>query len=252
MTAALFLGFLAVVAAAVLGLASRYLPRGTAATIGIGLPAWLLYVGLLGYFGVIRNAALRPPGIAFILGPVVLFIVLFAARSAGGGRIALAVPLWVLLGLQGYRVGAELFLHQLWLNGLAPRMLTFEGANVDVLIGATAPLIAWLSTRGRPGLRLALAWTVLGLLALANIAVRSALTAPGPLNLIHAEVPNLALGTFPFMFIPGFFAPLAVVLHVFAIRSLRARLGAAGAAPSLQAARSVQDGARAAPTAPAS
>jgi len=86
-----------------------------------------------------------------------------------------------------------------------------------------------------PGLRLALAWTVLGLLALANVAVRSALTAPGPLNLIHAEVPNLALGTFPFMFIPGFFAPLAVVLHVLAIRSLRVRLGAAGPALSPQA-----------------
>ena len=235
MTAALFLGFLAVVAAAVLGLAGRYLPRGTAAAMRAGLPAWLLYIGLLGYFGAVRNAALRPPGVAFILGPV-LFIVLFAVRSAGGGCIALTVPLWVLLGLQGYRVGVELFLHQLWLDGLAPRMLTFEGANVDVLIGASAPLIAWLSTRGRTGLRLALAWTVLGLLALANIAVRSALTAPGPLNLIHAEVPNLALGTFPFMFIPGFFAPLAVVLHMFAIRSLRAQLGAAGAAPSLQAA----------------
>lgn len=236
MTAALFLSFLAVVAAAVLGLAGRYLPRGTAAAIRIGLPAWLLYVGLLGYFGVVRSAALRPLGIAFIIGPVVLFIVLFVARSVGGGRIALAVPLWVLLGLQGYRIGVELFLHQLWLGGLAPKMLTFEGANVDILIGLSAPLIGWVSTRGRPGLKLALAWNVLGLLALANVAVRSALTAPGPLNLIHAEVPNLALGTFPFMFIPGFFAPLAVVLHVLAIRSLRSRLGAAKLVPSQQAA----------------
>ena len=236
MTEALFLGFLTVVAMAVLGLAGRYLPRGTAAGMGVGFPAWLLYVGLLGYFGVVRNASLRPPGIAFILVPMVFFIVLFVAWSAGGRRIALAVPLWVLLGLQGYRIGVELFLHQLWLAGLAPKMLTFEGANVDILIGMSAPLIAWLSTRHRPRLKLALAWNVLGLLALANVAVRSALTAPGPLNLIHAEVPNLALGTFPFMFIPGFFAPLAVVLHVLAIRSLRSRLGAAELAPSPQAA----------------
>ena len=28
------------------------------------------------------------------------------------------------------------------------------------------------------------------------------------------------IGTFPFMFIPGFFVPLAVVLHVLAIRSI--------------------------------
>ena len=45
-------------------------------------------------------------------------------------------------------------------------------------------------------------------------------TAPGPLNFIHAEVPNRMIGTYPFMFIPGFFVPLAVVLHVLAIRAI--------------------------------
>ena len=56
---------------------------------------------------------------------------------------------------------------------------------------SSAPVIAWLSTRGRLGMRLALAWNVLGLLALTNVVLRAVLTAPGPFNLIHAEVPNL-------------------------------------------------------------
>jgi hypothetical protein len=111
-------------------------------------------------------------------------------------------------------------LHQLWIDGLVPKMLTFEGANVDIFIGASAPLIAWVSTRGRLGMRLALTWNVLGLLALANVVIRAVLTAPGPFNLIHAEVPNLMFGTFPFMFIPGFFVPLAIVLHLLAIRAI--------------------------------
>ena len=85
------------------------------------------------------------------------------------------------------------------------------------------PLIAWLSTRGRLGIRLALAWNVLGLLALTNVVIRAVLTAPGPFNLSHAEVPNLMMGAFPFMFIPGFFVPLAVVLHVLAIRAISSR-----------------------------
>ena len=223
MTAALFLGFLAVMALAV-----RCLPRRDASGVVAGLAAWLLYAGLLGWFGVTGNAALRPPGIAYILGPVVLFILLAVARSPGGARVALAVPLPLLLGMQGFRVGVELFLHQLQIAGLAPGMLTFAGANPDILIGLSAPVAAWLTTRGRQGLRLALAWTMLSLLSLANIAVRSALTAPGPLNLIHAEVPNLVVATFPFMFIPAFFAPLAVVLHVLALRSLRRRLAISG------------------------
>jgi hypothetical protein len=65
-----------------------------------------------------------------------------------------------------------------------------------------------------------LLWNILGLLSLANVVTRAVLTAPAPLHLIHAEVPNRMIGTFPFMFIPGFFVPLAVVLHVLAIRSL--------------------------------
>src|SRR3981189_2763082 len=39
-------------------------------------------------------------------------------------------------------------------------------------------------------------------------------------GLIHVEVPNRLIGTFPFMFVPGFFVPLAVVLDVLAIRSI--------------------------------
>jgi hypothetical protein len=100
-------------------------------------------------------------------------------------------------------------------------MLTFAGANVDIYIGLSAPLIAWLSTRGRWGLKLACVWNILGLLALLNVVTRAVLTAPGPLNLIHTEVPDRMIGTFPFLLIPGFFVPLAVVLHVLAIRSMR-------------------------------
>jgi uncharacterized membrane protein len=73
-------------------------------------------------------------------------------------------------------------------------------------------------------MRVALAWNLLGLLALTNVVVRAVLTTPGPFNLIHAEVPNRMMGTFPFLFIPGFFVPLAVVLHLLALRALVSRL----------------------------
>jgi|SRR5207253_3669943 len=222
MTPTLFLGFLALMAALVVALSARYLKGPTAFAIGVGLFIWLIYVGLLGYLGVIGNATMRPPGIAFIFVPVVLFLVFFIVRVRSSA--ALAFPLWIILGMQSFRIVVELFLHQLWIEGLIPRMLTFAGANVDIYIGASAPLIAWLSTRGRLGMRLALLWNVLGLLALANVVTRAVLTTSGPLNLIHAEVPNLMFGKFPFMFIPGFFVPLAIVLHVLAIRAIGSRL----------------------------
>ena len=224
MTSSLFLGFLAVVALSLAVLCARFLPRRATAVVFIALPTWLLYVGLLAYFGVVRNPALRPPGMVYILLPVFIFVFLFVIRSPAGARVAISIPLWALLGFQVYRVGVELFLHELWREGLIPRMLTFQGANFDILIGASAPVIAWLASRGPFEMRLAFIWNALGLVSLANVVIRSALTARGPLHILHSEVPNLAIGTFPYTFIPGFLAPLAVVLHVFAIRSLRRRL----------------------------
>src|SRR5260370_41466543 len=222
MISTLFVGFVALMAAVVVAVSCPYLNGRTILNVTGGLFVWLIYVGLLGYFGVVRNSTMRPPGIAFIFVPVVLFLVLFIVRvrSSAGARVALAFPLWIILGTQSFRIVVELFLHQLWIDGLGPKMLTFAGANVDIYVGASAPLIAWLSTRGPLGMKLALIWNVLGLLSLTNVVIRAVLTAPGPFNLIHAECPNLMIGTVPFMFIPGFFVPLAVALHVLAARAI--------------------------------
>ena len=139
MTSKLFLGFVAMVAAVVVALIARYVDRRAAFRVLAGLSVWLIYAGLLGYFGVVKNTAIRPPGIAFIVVPVFVFIVLFIVRSSADARVALAFPLWIILGTQCFRIGVELFLHQLWIDGLVPKMLTFEGANVDIYVGVSAP-----------------------------------------------------------------------------------------------------------------
>jgi hypothetical protein len=227
MTSTLFLGFVAVMTTFVVAVIYGYINGRAALRVLSGLVVWFLYAGLMGYFGVISNSEMRPPGIAFIIGPVLLFLIVFVARPSASVQGVLALPLWIILGTQCFRVGVELFLHQLWIEGLVPRMMTFKGANVDIYIGLSAPLIAWLSTRGRWGIRLANAWNILGLIALLNVVTRAVLTTSGPLNLIHAEVPDRMIGTFPFVLIPGFFVPLAVVLHVLAFRSITVSLAKA-------------------------
>ena len=221
-TTELFLGFVVLMAALVMALCARYLNRRTAFATGTGLFVWLIFVGFAGYSGLIGNTTMRPPGTIFILIPVSAFLILsiFGLRSYAGARVALAFPLWLILGLQSFRIVVELFLHRLWIAGVIPKMLTFAGANVDIYIGASAPVIAWLFTRGAVGLKSVLIWNVLGLLALMNIVSRAVLTAPGAFNFIHTEIPNRMFGTFPFMFIPGFFVPLAAGLHLLALRSI--------------------------------
>ena len=148
-----FLGFVALMAAVIVALSARYRNGRFAFGVLAALCAWFIYVGVLGYLGVIANTAMFPPGIALIFVPVVAFLVLFIVRvgSSAGARVALVFPLWVLIGTQAFRVGVELFIHQLWIDGLVPKMLTFAGANVDIYIGASAPVIAWLSMRSRWG-----------------------------------------------------------------------------------------------------
>src|SRR5277367_1739888 len=139
MAATLFIGFVGMMAATVVTLVARHLNARSAFAVLAGIAAWLTYLGLLAYFGVLKNTAMRPPGPVFLLVPVLLFLLLFfvlVIRSAAGARIALAFPLWILLGLESFRIGVELFLHQLWIDGVIPKMLTFDGANVDIYIGA--------------------------------------------------------------------------------------------------------------------
>jgi hypothetical protein len=221
MTAQMFLGYLAFVVVAVIAVSAAYLPRRTTFAIIVGLAIWLAYVGLFSSLGYMRDASLRPPGIVWVVGPVGVFVV-FVASSNIGARVAAAIPLWLILGFESFRIGVELLIHRLWEDGLVPKLLTYAGGNVDMFVGLSAPIFAWIATTGRFGLRLAMAWNVLGLLSLANVAASSMLT--GPLKLISTEVPNVAMGFFPYTFIPGFLAPLAVTLHVLAIRAIAARL----------------------------
>jgi hypothetical protein len=216
-----FSAFVAVLAAVLVALLWRTLPRRAASIGSFGLLAWLVYAGAIGASGLLRNASLRPPGIIYLALPLVAFIAFVIARGPVARQLADAVPLWLLLGLQVFRMGVEATLQVLFEAGQVPRLMTLAGGNVEIVVALSAPAAAWLSTRGAAGLRLARVWNGLGLDSLLNVVLRGVLTAPGPLQLIHAEVPNLAIGQFPFSYIPAFMVPLALILHLLALRSLR-------------------------------
>ena len=220
----LFVIYVIVVAAAAAAVARVALtPRAAALTIA-SLVAWLAYATSLGATGAVGRYDHLPPGLLVLVAPVVLTL-LALTLTAPGARLASAIPLEVLLGFQFFRVGVELSLHHLWSQRLAPRLMTLGGGNVEIIIALTAPIAAWLVSRGLTSRRLAWIWNVAGILSLGNVVVRAVLTAPGPLHLIHAEVPDIAIITYPFTFVPGFMAPLALALHVLAFRGFRTAAG---------------------------
>lgn len=218
----LFIAYVALVAAVVAITLARTLSARATLTGLIGLALWLGYAGALGYLGVVGDTTLRFPGIFILMTPIIAFVSLVLVRSPVGRHLATSVPLGLLIGLQVFRVGVELTLHRLWELGSVPKLMTLAGGNFEILVGFSAPVFALIATRGPSGRRVALLWNVVGLASLLNVAARAVLSAPGPLNFLHGEVLNTALGTFPFTFIPGFMAPLAMMLHVLTFRSLRA------------------------------
>ena len=108
-------------------------------------------------------------------------------------------------------------------------MLTFHGANFDILIGLSAPVVAVLYARHAIDARAALIWNLVGIASLANVVVRNVLMSPA-IHLISTEVPNSAIGSFPYSFIPTLIVPLALcctcsrsaLCRPFAIRSAEA------------------------------
>lgn len=218
-TSALFLGLTAVMAVILVSGVARWVSRTAATAYATVIGVWLVYTGWLGISGVVTNPNLRPPGI-MALGLPLVSLIAFFFFSGQSKKFQLAVPVEFQMGVQGYRVAVELLLHQLWIEGMIPRMLTFEGANFDILIGISAPAAAWIATRPDWGRKAALAWNAFGLCMLGNVVVRSVLTAQGGPGLLLTEVPNRLPGTFPFVYLAAFLAPLAFCLHVTSIQTL--------------------------------
>jgi hypothetical protein len=216
---ALFIAYVAAVVAAAAIVTRLWLSRREAiVTLGF-LMLWVAFAGWLGFVGIVaKRIAAFPPGIALLTVPVVIAM-LAVVLTRGGTVLARSVPLSVLLGFQVHRVGVELALHHLSSLGLTPRMMTLEGGNIEILVAITAPFAAWIVSHGPTGRRVAWTWNVIGVLSLANIVARAVLTAPGPLRFIDAEPPDTAILMFPFTFIPGFMAPLALALHILAFRA---------------------------------
>lgn len=219
----LFAAFVLAVLSGIAYAIYRFLPQPYKRRSFLGLMVWVAYMTALGYGGVIANARLVPPGLFYMMAPMVMLAV-FTATSNAGKAVAMSVPVSLLVGAESFRLVVELFLHGLWRDGLLPTMMTFHGANYDVVIGASALLMGWLLATGRLSPYLALLWNAAGIAMLANVAGRGVLTAPGALHFLQSEVPNLAVGTFPYSYIPGLMLPLGLILHILAIRSLRERI----------------------------
>ena len=184
------------------------------------LLGWYGLVVLIGQFGGFAARWLFVPNIvwAFIL---LATVIRRLNASPGFGRLAEALPVNRLINLQVFRVMGVGFI-SLYIMKLLPGAFALPTGLGDVLVGLSAPLVAYFYLTRKPlGRRLAIIWNYLGIADLIMSITLGLLTYPEPLQVIPTTVSNGPIAQFPLVLVPVFAVPLSILLHLLTLRRLR-------------------------------
>lgn len=182
-----------------------------------GTAIWMGLTLVLADRGTFRQWDRIPPSIAMLA----LLIVLISARLAMGGvgrRLSEHIPLWILVGVQGFRFPLELAMHTMAERGIMPEQMTYTGRNFDIVTGITAIVVAALVAMGRGGRSLVLAWNVIGLALLLNI-VGVALVSTPIFAFFGPERLNTWITYPPFVWLPAVMVLAALLGHLVIFRA---------------------------------
>ena len=181
---------------------------------------WIAIVGVLGLSGFYKEVGKVPPRFVFLLGPVTLFVLLLFTTKKGRKFIDSLDIKWLTL-LHVVRLPVEVILHSIFLSGLIPVYMTFEGYNFDIISGITAPIVYHLVFVKRVlGMRFLLFWNFLCLVLLLNILTIAVLSAQTPFQQIAFDQPNIGVTYFPFVWLPTVIVPIVLLSQLAAIRQL--------------------------------
>jgi hypothetical protein len=191
------------------------------------LCGWAAVQTLVANTGFYAATDTEPQRMALALGPPLLAIAALFVTRAGRAFLDRINLRWLIL-VHVVRIPVELVLHALFVAGLVPQVMTFEGRNFDIVSGLTAPLVAVAGFhRGQPRRGLLLAWNISCLVLVLNVVAHGILSVPGPLQQFGFEQPNVGLLRAPFVWLPSLIVPVVILSHLAAIRQLRRRARAA-------------------------
>ena len=182
---------------------------------------WTALISALSLSGFLANFSAFPPRMTLILMPPMIAILVYTIRSVQLKSILQQIPVQWLIYLQSFRVLVELLLWQQYEQGVTPIQMTFEGRNFDILVGLTAPIMAYLYTKKGTQLRkVAIVWNFFGLAMLFNILIIAILSFPTRMRYFMNEPSNYLVAEFPFAWLPGILVTLAYSLHFFSLKQL--------------------------------
>lgn len=116
--------------------------------------------------------------------------------------------------LHTVRIPVEIVLLYLYFYKMVPEMMTFEGANFDILAGLTAPFIGVLLIKNKINKTALIIWNSIGLLLIFTVLTIGILTGELPIQQFAFDQPNIAINYFPYILLPATIVPLVIYTHI--------------------------------------
>lgn len=192
--------------------------RATLLTIVLTV-MWMEATWMAAANGVLREWTRTPPPFAVFV-VAILAMALAIVYSPYGRRLAATLPVWWLVLVQAFRFPLELAMHGMYEHGVMPVQMSFSGRNFDIVTGITAVVVARLAAARRGGVRLVLAWNVLGLLLLTNVVVIAVLSTP-PIAYFGPNRLNVWVTYPPYVWLPAVMVLVALAGHLLIFRALQ-------------------------------
>lgn len=178
---------------------------------------------LIAYSGFYLNVDAMPPRFLIAMLPAICLIIyglqdhqkewILARRNSVLSTI-----------LHTIRIPVEIVLLYLFIDGMIPELMTFEGRNFDIIAGITAPIIACLMMRGKISKKVQLVWNMAGLFLILFILINATLSAELPIQMFGLDQPNRAVFYFPFVLLPSIVVPIVIYSHITEIIKLKREL----------------------------
>ena len=106
--------------------------------------------------------------------------------------------------------------------GIIPQSATFEGLNFDVLMGISAPFVAYFLVQQNASRGVLYLWNILGIAMVLFVGyiIASSMYFPQTWG---SEVPIVSMKfiEMPYLLLAGFLAPLAIFMHIVSLIQLR-------------------------------
>jgi hypothetical protein len=215
---------LVAVLAAADAVASRRIGEGHAAKrrtliVLVSGAAWMAVTWLGAASGVLKNWEATPPPFA-ILAAAIVVLACGIAFGPQGRRLAIGLPLWALIGIQGFRLPLELAMHAMYERGVMPEQMSYSGWNFDIVTGSTALILAWVAWTGRAPRWLIKVWNGVGLALLLNVVTIALISTPRVQAFGPSRV-NVWVTYPPFVWLPAVMVLAALAGHLVIFKALR-------------------------------